>query len=115
MMVERNLIKERALELLDNTIKEMQQSLTQKDVNDVFWCDLGAEINLMDDFYKKLCQLFKCKEYGLDIKGFVCDLQNKTLLQSLKVDDYSASFLIKHRRWQLCIINNDYPQFSPIA
>ncbi len=106
MMVENNLIKEKVLELLDTTIKEMQQSLRFKDDNVVFECDLGAEINLMDGLYKKLCQLFKCKEYGLDIKGFVCDLQNKTLLQSLKVDDYSASFLIKHRRWQLCIINN---------
>ena len=46
MIENRNFTKKDALELLDVTIKEMQQSLNQKeDDDDVFECDLSAEIN----------------------------------------------------------------------
>ena len=107
MIENRNFTKEDALELLDITIKEMQQSLSQReDDDDVYESDLSAEINLMNYLYGKLCLLFECKYYGTDFKGFVYDLQNKATFHDLSIDDDGASFVLKHRRWGICYINN---------
>ena len=106
MIDNRDFTKKDALKLLDSTIKEMQQSLSQKDDFDILACDLGAEINLMNDLYKKLCQVFNCKCYGTDLSGFIQDLQCRMRLPFLRVEERSACFIIYKRRWQVEIWND---------
>ena len=102
----RDFTKEEALRLLDSTIMEMQQSLSQKDDFDIFPCDLGAEINLMNDLYKKLCQLFYCKPYGTDLSGFIQDLQCRMRLPFLHMKERYACFRIYKRQWEIEILND---------
>ena len=93
--------KETALEILNSTIKEMQQSLKTMDDIDV-WCDtLSAEICLMNELYKNLCKHFPCKDYGSDIKSFVDDLQKVTQLHSLETNDRAARLIIYDRAWEI--------------
>ena len=106
MIDNRDFRKEDALELLDITIKEMQQSLSQKDDFDIMECDLGAEINLMNDLYKKLCLVFVCKPYGADLSGFIQDLQCRMRLPYLRLEEKYACFRIYKRRWEIEILNN---------
>ena len=93
--------KETALAVLYSTIKEMQQSLTTMDDNNV-WCDvLCAEICLMNELYKNLCKQLPCKNYGSDLRGFVDDLLRVTQLHSLKINDTTARFIIYDRTWEI--------------
>ena len=98
--------KETAIEILNNTIKEMKQTLKSMDDDDV-WCDtLSAEICLMNELYKNLCQHFSCKEYSTNIFAFISDLQKCTKLQGLDFDYRGGHFTLCNRRWAITPINN---------
>lgn len=98
--------KETALEILNSTIKGMQHALKSMDDFDV-WCDtLSAEINLMNELYKNLCQHFPCKEYGTNIFAFIRDLQKCAELRGLDVDYRGGGFTLRNRSWGVTPIND---------
>ena len=91
--------KDTALEILNSTIKEMQQSF--KTMDDV-WCSiLCAEICLMNELYKNLSKQLPCKEYGSDMRSFVDDLQKVTQLHGLIINDGVARLNIYDRTWKI--------------
>lgn len=93
--------KETVLEILNSTIKEMQQTLKTMDDWDV-WCDvLCAEICLMKELYKNLCKQLPCKDYGSDMRSFVDDMQKVTQLHGLIINEGVAHFIIYDRTWEI--------------
>ena len=98
--------KEIALEILNNTIKEMQQTLKSADDFDVWCTTLNAEICLMNELYKNLCKHFPCREYGTNIFAFIGDLQKCTKLHDLDADYRGGHFILCNRRWAITPIND---------
>ena len=103
--------KDRALEILNSTIKEIQQTLKSMDDFDVWYDTLYAEICLMNELYKNLCKQMSCKEYGTNIFAFIKDLQKCAELRGLNVDYRGGHFTLSNRRWAITPIN-DYLEIT---